>query len=113
MSTRHPGDDERLDAWLASSQPPAVPAHLRKAILSATCSMAPTAPMSWRDSLRALWLELGGLRIAAPVMVMALAIGLGAAQHLWQSSMPTDSGDDLMTLALIDGGYDNLLAAQP
>ncbi|MCB1567564.1 MAG: hypothetical protein KDI69_01920 [Xanthomonadales bacterium] len=113
MNTPRPHDDNRLDAWLASSQPPSVPAHLRRAILSAAHASAPPAFVSWRESLRALWLELGGLRIAAPVMVIALAIGMGAAQHLWQSSVPTDSGDDLMALALIDGDYDNLLAAQP
>jgi hypothetical protein len=108
---RH-GEDQRLDAWLASSTPPPAPAHLRRAILSAAhATLVPTRP-HWTTALRQAWRELGGLRIAAPVMAMALAIGLGAANHLWQTSMTNRSTDDLLELALIQGDYGDLLAAR-
>lgn len=110
MSRQRSADQDRLDAWLASSQPPPVPAQLRQAILrSAQAAGMPAAP-SWRDAVLALWHELGGLRIAAPVMALALAIGMGAAQQLWTSGMQNDNADDLLALALIDDGYSALLS---
>ena len=112
MSTHRPPDDDRLDAWLASSKPPAPPAQLREAILRSAQTACLPSRLSWTQALRALWAEIGGLRVAAPVMALALALGLGTSNQIWQAGdQATTEEDDLLSLALIDEDYGSLLIA--
>lgn len=96
----------RLDAWLATSLPPAPPAALRRAILAATCPARPRM----RDALLAFWQDIGGARIAAPAFALALAAGIGLGSGLGNGFAPEiasfdEAGDDLLTLALIEDDY--------
>lgn len=106
-------DDDRLDVWLASSTPPEPPAHLRQAILrSVQATPVPPRP-SLAHVLRTLWAEIGGLRVAVPVMALALAVGLGTADRVWQAEDPVVvAEDDLLSLALMDESYSNLLTTE-
>lgn len=113
MNTPRTPNSDRLDAWLASSTPPAPPAHLRQAILrSVQAASVPPRP-SLAMVLRSLWAEIGGLRIAAPVMALALALGLGTANQVWQAEdLVVAADDDLLSLALMDESYSNLLTTE-
>lgn len=113
MSMPRPPNDDQLDAWLATSTPPAPPAHLRQAIMrSVQAASVPTRP-SLAMVLRTLWAEIGGLRIAAPVMALALALGLGTTNQVWQAEDPVVvADDDLLSLALMDESYSNLLTTE-
>ena len=112
MSTHRPPDDDRLEAWLASSTPPAPPAQLREAILRSARATGMPTRLSWTQAVRALWTELGGLRVAAPVMALALALGLGTSNQIWQAGdQATTEEDDLLSLALIAEDYGSLLIA--
>lgn len=95
----------RLDDALAAFQPPPVPAYLRAAVLAAARADAVSPGVSWRDSLRALWHELGGMRVAAPVFALALAAGIALGSGLMPDRAGGDGIDDLLTLALIDDTY--------
>lgn len=92
----------QLDAWLATSLPPAPPAALRHTILAAT---RPARPRM-RDALLAFWQDIGGARMAAPAFALALAAGIGLGSGLAPETVGFDeAGDDLLTLALIEDDY--------
>ena len=104
---RHAADraaEARLDAWLATSAPPAPPPALRAAILAAA-RPAPSRP-NWRYALLAFWQDIGGARLAAPAFALALMAGIGLGSGLMPSAAAFDeAGDDLLTLALIEDDY--------
>ncbi|MBB5209615.1 hypothetical protein [Chiayiivirga flava] len=101
-------DAAALDAWLDAVPPPA-PA-LRNAILVAAASQPHGASAGGRPgfvaTLRALWFDLGGARLAAPALAMALAAGVGLGLALEPSTFEVDDdADDLLALAQIDDRY--------
>lgn len=100
-------DNARLEAWLASSTPPEPPAALRAAILASASHHAVGTPsLSWAGALHAFWLELGGLRIAAPACALALGIGISVGNGLLQAGMyAPEPTEDLLSLALIQDDY--------
>lgn len=103
-------DNARLDAWLASSKPPAPPAALRAAILAAAPLAVTASTLSWAEAVRALWLDIGGLRIAAPAFALALAVGISLGNGLLQATVHTTAAtDDLLSLALIHDNYTSLV----
>ena len=103
-------DNARLDAWLASSTPPEPPAALRAAILAAAPLAIGTFRLSWADALRAFWLDLGGLRIAAPAFALALALGISLGNGLLQAGLhASEPTEDLLSLALIHDDYTSLV----
>ncbi len=109
MNPDRRNDTERLDAWLASSKPPAPPPALRAAILAAAQASASMPPATWRDVLRHLWYEIGGLRVAAPALAFALAAGIGLGNVLLQAGVLSDGPtEDLLALALIRDDYRSL-----
>lgn len=110
MKPDHFSDDVRLETWLASSTPPEPPAALRAAILAAAPVALAVPKVSWRDALRALWLDLGGARIAAPAFALALAIGISLGNGLLQTGLQsTPPNDDLLSLALMHDDYRSLV----
>ncbi len=95
----------RLDQSLAAFESPPLPMHLRTAILAAVRADGQSRRAAWRAALLALWHELGGARVAAPVFALALAAGIGLGSGLMPATGPGDGIDDLLTLALIDDPY--------
>ncbi len=98
----------RLDQALADFQPPPLPERVRATILAAARADVASRRLSWRAALLALWHELGGARVAAPVFALALVAGIGLGSGLVSdggASVPVDAVDDLLTLALIDDTY--------
>ena len=109
MKPDHRNDAERLDAWLASSRPPEPPPSLRAAILATAHAGASAPRANWRDVLRHLWYEIGGLRVAAPALAFALAAGIGLGHVLLQADVLNDNPtEDLLALALIRDDYRSL-----
>lgn len=110
MKTDPSIDNARLDAWLASSTPPEPPAALRAAILAAAPLTVAAPTLSWADALRAFWLDLGGLRVAAPAFALALALGISLGNGLLQSdTQGFEPDEDLLSLALIHDNYTSLV----
>lgn len=70
-------------------------ASLRQRILD---RLPPTRQPSWRERLQALWSELGGWRLTAPAMAMALMVGVSLGVAL--DEMP--ESDELLSLAQLD-----------
>ena len=100
-----PAAQARLDQSLAAFESPPLPMHLRTAILAAVRADSQSRRAAWRAALLALWHELGGARVAAPVFALALAAGIGLGSGLMPATGPGDGIDDLLTLALIDDTY--------
>lgn len=93
--------EARLDAWLATSVPPAPPPALRAVILAAA---RPARP-SWHEALAAFWQEIGGARLAGPAFALALMAGIGLGNGLMPDAGIDETADDLLTLALIEDDY--------
>lgn len=103
-----------LDAWLdAAPAPPAPRVALRTAILAAAAD-APqrtAAPsQNFFAALAALWRDLGGARLAAPALAMALAAGVGLGWMLEPPSAISTEQDseDFLALAQFDDHYTEL-----
>ena len=105
-----------LDAWLdAAPVPPAPRLDLRAAILAAAAAAdAPqraSAPsQSAFAALAALWRDLGGARLAAPALAMALAAGVGLGWMLEPPSAVSSEHDseDFLALAQFADHYTEL-----
>ena len=69
---------ERLDALLDSAALPPPSAALRRAVIDSFVNR----PLGLAESLRLLWRELGGLRIAAPALAASLAMGVAMGSWL-------------------------------
>lgn len=96
-------DAATIDAWLDAVPPP--PAALRGTILAAVAARAAPRP-GLAATLRALWFDLGGARLAAPALAMALAAGVGLGLALEPPALDTvDEADELLALAQIDDRY--------
>ena len=108
--TGQPLDDAHLDALLAQAHVPAPSAGLRRAILLAADARGETF---WR----ALWRELGGLRVAGPALAASLALGVAVATLLpdvaGDSTEPSvdaladETAPDYTELALFDAAYED------
>ena len=100
----HPGlDDARLDALLALDRVPAPSPGLRRAVLLAADARADGF---WR----ALWRELGGLRVAGPALAASLALGVTVATLLPADAVgepAADTAPDYTELALFDAAYED------
>lgn len=94
-----------LDALLAADVVAPPSEGLRRAIL--LDFEARTAGGFWR----ALWREIGGLRIAAPALSASLAVGIAVAAML-EPALPVAAPGDTpgyAELAMLDGGYEGYL----
>jgi hypothetical protein len=93
-----------LDQTLATLDAvPDVP-HLRRAVLLAVAQEPHRASQSMTQRLLELWQALGGARLAAPALTLALAAGIG----LGWSLEPTETDADelaLIELAQLDDAY--------
>lgn len=111
MTTDHESPDQAraLDALLAADVVPQPRAGLRRAILLDI--QARSAGGFWR----ALWRELGGLRIAGPVLSASLAVGIAVAAMLEPATPAPDSdvaseeAPGYAEFALLDGAYEEYL----
>jgi anti-sigma-K factor RskA len=74
---------------------PASSAVLRQRILDRLPS---AGNPSWRERLQGLWCELGGWRLTAPAMAMALLVGVSLGVAL--DEVP--ESDELLSLAQLD-----------
>jgi anti-sigma factor RsiW len=84
---------EELDADLTALPQPTLPAQLIERILA-------TAPrrLGWRAALRQLWQDLGGLRLAGPVLACGLMAGM--TWPMLDAQSPLGSEDpDLISVA--------------
>lgn len=103
-----------LDVWLdAASAPPAPRMVLRTAILAAAASeprhaVAPSQTLF--AALATLWRDLGGARLAAPALAMALAAGIGLGWMLEPPSGTSTEQDseDFLALAQFADHYTEL-----
>lgn len=97
-----------LDAWLDGFHAPAPSSALRVAILAAAAAEPRTAARrsDLLEALLSLWHELGGARLAAPALAMALAAGIGLG-WLFEPSLAgvTEPTDDLLALVQFDDHY--------
>ncbi len=108
MTTDHETIEEAraLDAWLAADVVAPPSAGLRRSIL--LDFEARSTVGFWR----AVWRELGGLRIAGPALTASLAVGIAVAAMLEPATSPPDT--DVATeeapgyaeFALLDGAYE-------
>lgn len=94
-------------ALLADAPLPS-PGLRRRILLSAAAE--PPALRGPGALLRALWQELGGIRMAGPAMAMAMAFGIGLA---WMTApLPDDAGygaEDMLALMQFDQDYEEIL----
>lgn len=101
-----------LDTELDLLAAPDPSASLRRAILDAVARDARIAEprLSLLQSLRALWGELGGVRLAGPAFAMALAAGVSLGWML-EPMPPLDdtASEDLLALAQFDDSYTELI----
>lgn len=97
-----------LDALLDTLDAPAPRIGLRREVLLAV-AREPSAPArGWFASLAELWRDLGGARIAAPALVLALGVGVGLD---WAMTPPLTTGsdaEDLLTLVQFEESYAEL-----
>lgn len=108
--------EAQLDLWLAGSVPPPPSAQLRASLMAAAHQAAAARRPGWREALAALWQDLGGTRVAAPVFALALAAGVGLGSGLLPGleTAQADEAEDLLSLALVDDSYGGFLTeAQP
>lgn len=107
-------DAAMLDAWLdAASVPPAPRMALRTAILASAAAQprhAAARSQTLVAGLATLWRDLGGARLAAPALAMALAAGIGLG---WMLEPPSDTsteqdGEDFLALAQFTDHYTEL-----
>jgi hypothetical protein len=92
--------DTLLDAVPALSPSPV----LRAAVLADMPRLTRSGRIGWWDSLRSLLIEFGGLPAVRPLLIASLMLGLFAGGYLGTES-DSDSGSDLLELAVYDGSY--------
>ena len=92
--------DTLLDAVPALSPSPA----LRAAVLADMPRMARSGRIGWWDSVRELLSEFGALPAVRPLLLASLLLGLFAGGYL-ETDSDTESGSDLIQLAVYDGSY--------
>lgn len=92
--------DTLLDAVPALSPSPA----LRAAVLADMPRMARASRIGWWDGARSLLAEFAGLPAVRPLLIASLMLGLFAGGYLGTES-DSDSGSDLLELAVYDGSY--------
>lgn len=90
-----------LDAWLDALDAPPPRVGLRREILLAV-SREPRGARGWFAAWRELWHELGGTRIAAPALVLALGVGLGLDWATTPAFVADAAPEDLLTLVQFD-----------
>jgi hypothetical protein len=98
---------QSLDALFEPLAPaPDAPSGLRRTILL-TVAQEPRAPRGLAQTLRELWRELGGIRVAAPALAAACAFGIGLA---WMTAplpdAPDDASEDVLALAQFEQSYE-------
>jgi ferric-dicitrate binding protein FerR (iron transport regulator) len=95
-----------LDALLDSLEAPPPRAGLRRDILLAVAREPRSGSRGLLAAWRALWRELGGARIAAPALVLALGVGLGLD---WATTPAVSAdGEDLLALVQFEESYPEL-----
>ncbi len=100
----------RLDAELAAlAEAPTPSLQLRRDILAAVAREPRRRALSWRETLRALWLDIGGTRLAGPALAMALAAGVGLGWMLEEAPASEAEAEDLLALAQLDDTYSELV----
>ncbi|HET6602672.1 MAG TPA: hypothetical protein VFG21_00430 [Xanthomonadaceae bacterium] len=99
QSLRQAGE---LDAWLAHEVTPAPHSDLRRAIV-----LAAEGRIGAGGLLRALWRELGGLRVAGPAFAGSLALGIAAAAMVEAPLEAEAQAPAYAELALLDPGYED------
>ena len=102
-------DDARaLDTLLETLDAPAPRSELRRDVLLAVAREPRTPRRGVFAAWRELWLELGGARIAAPALVLALGVGVGLD---WAMTPPLGveaDAEDLLTLVQFEETYTEL-----
>jgi hypothetical protein len=107
-----PGDAwsqaRELDVLLDALAAPPPPSGLRRNVLLAVAREPRISSRGLLGAWRELWRDLGGARIAAPALVLALGVGVG----LDWATTPTLAGDadaeDLLTLVQFEETYTEL-----
>jgi hypothetical protein len=92
--------DTLLDTVPALSPSPA----LRAAVLADMPSPARSGRSGWWEGLRSMLIEFGDLPAVRPLLIASLILGLFAGGYLGTES-ETESGTDLVQLAVYDDGY--------
>jgi hypothetical protein len=98
----------QLDAQLDALALPPVSPDLRRRVLLAVAREPRRAGVFSRLWLRELWEELGGARIAAPALAMALGAGLGLGWLTPPSAADEADPEDLIALVQFDDSYAEL-----
>jgi hypothetical protein len=103
-------DARALDAELALLQPVPAPASgLRRQILLAAAREPRSGTRGILELLAGLWRELGGARIAAPALALAIAAGIGLGWDTGPMGDADEDGEDLLLLAQFDENYSEFL----
>jgi hypothetical protein len=92
--------DALLDAVPALSPSPA----LRAAVLADMPHPEHSRRVGWWDSVRALMEEFAGLPAIRPLLLASVLLGIFAGGYL-DTGSETESGSDLIQLAVYDGSY--------
>lgn len=97
-----------LDALLDALDAPAPRVELRREILLAVAREPRRGARGLIAAWRELWRELGGARVAAPALVLALGVGVGLD---WATTPPIAAeadSEDLLTLVQFEETYTEL-----
>ena len=92
--------DTLLDAVPALSPSPA----LRAAVLVGMPRRERSSRIGWWESARALVQEFGSLPAVRPLLLASVLLGIFAGGYL-DTTSDTESGSDLIQLAVYDGSY--------
>ena len=97
-----------LDALLDTFEAPPPRVELRRTILLAVAREPRQPARGLLESWRELWRELGGARIAAPALVLALGVGVGLDWATTPPLVAEADSEDLLTLVQFEETYTEL-----